>query len=277
MAGNFWQSSHFQQWLLDRQDLARERQADLAILTEEEYSKIMIFFSHFIQAIGEQLKVKQQVISTAIVYFRRFYVRNSLKCIDPLLLAPTCLFLASKVEEFGVISNTRLISTCQAVVKNKFAYAYPQEWPYRINHVLEVEFYLLELMDCCLILYHPYRPLTLYIQDVKDMKDTKEQTAKDKDEMLNTAWNILNDSYRTDIPLLYPPHLIAISAMHMACVSSGKDFKQWFAELNIDLDKVLEISQHMFQLYELWKNFDERKEIPPLLAKMPKPKSQPSR
>jgi len=68
-----------------------------------------------IQALGEQLKVKQQVVATAIVYFKRFYVRNSLKCIDPLLMAPTCVFLASKVEEFGVISNNRLISTCQTV------------------------------------------------------------------------------------------------------------------------------------------------------------------
>lgn len=70
-----------------------------------------------IQALAEQLKVKQQVVATAIVYFKRFYVRNSFKCIDPLLMAPTCVFLASKVEEFGVISNSRLISTCQTVSK----------------------------------------------------------------------------------------------------------------------------------------------------------------
>jgi len=68
-----------------------------------------------IQILGEQLKLKQQVIATATVYFKRFYARNSLKCIDPLLLSPTCVFLASKVEEFGVISNSRLITTCQTV------------------------------------------------------------------------------------------------------------------------------------------------------------------
>jgi hypothetical protein len=68
-----------------------------------------------IQVLGEHLKLKQQVIATATVYFKRFYARNSLKCIDPLLLAPTCILLASKVEEFGVISNNRLITTCQSV------------------------------------------------------------------------------------------------------------------------------------------------------------------
>lgn len=35
-----------QQWLLDKQDLIRERQHDLAILTEEEYQKIFIFFAN---------------------------------------------------------------------------------------------------------------------------------------------------------------------------------------------------------------------------------------
>lgn len=104
-----------QQWLLDKQDLIRERHHDLMILTEDEYQKIFIFFSSVIQTLGEQLKLRQQVIATATVYFKRFYARNSLKCIDPLLLAPTCIFLASKVEEFGVISNSRLITTCQTV------------------------------------------------------------------------------------------------------------------------------------------------------------------
>ncbi|KAH9530060.1 hypothetical protein DERF_003898 [Dermatophagoides farinae] len=220
----------------------------------------MIFFANFIQALGEQLKVKQQVIATAIVYFRRFYVRNSLKCIDPLLLAPTCLFLASKVEEFGVISNNRLISTCQQVVKTKFSYAYPQEFPYRINQILECEFYLMEIMDCCLVLYHPYRPLIQFVQDWNN-----------KDSMLSTAWNVVNDSFRTDI---------ALACLHIACVINQKDSnKQWFAELHTDLDKVLEVTKYIMNLYEMWKQFEkqEKKEIPELLEKMPKPKIQPSR
>ena len=32
---------------------------------EENYRKLMILFANFIQAIGEQLKIRQQVIATA--------------------------------------------------------------------------------------------------------------------------------------------------------------------------------------------------------------------
>uniref|UniRef100_A0A8C6KTH0 Cyclin-C n=1 Tax=Nothobranchius furzeri TaxID=105023 RepID=A0A8C6KTH0_NOTFU len=166
MAGNFWQSSHYLQWVLDKQDLMKERQKDLKFLTEEEYWKLQIFFANVIQALGEHLKLRQQVIATATVYFKRFYARYSLKSIDPVLMAPTCVFLASKVEEFGVVSNTRLISAATSVLKTRFSYAFPKEFPYRMNHILECEFYLLELMDCCLIVYHPYRPLLQYVQDM---------------------------------------------------------------------------------------------------------------
>ncbi|KAG0727313.1 Cyclin-C [Chionoecetes opilio] len=161
MAGNFWQSAHYQQWILDSQDLIQERRPDLEVLTEEEYQKVMSFFSNFIQQLGETLKLRQQVIATATTFLKRFYARNSLRCIDPLLLAPTSVFLSSKVEEFGVISNSRLISTCQTVVKNKFSYAYTSEFPYRTNHILECEFYLLESLDCCLIVYQPYRVINM--------------------------------------------------------------------------------------------------------------------
>ena len=78
MAGNFWQSSHCSQWILEKVDLLRERHADLTVLSEEEYQKIIIFFASFIQTLGEQLKLRQQVIATATVYFKRFYSQNSL-------------------------------------------------------------------------------------------------------------------------------------------------------------------------------------------------------
>ncbi|TRY63654.1 hypothetical protein TCAL_02049, partial [Tigriopus californicus] len=264
MAGNFWQSSHCAQWVLDKVDLLRERHADLQVLTEDEYQKIIIFFANFIQTLGEQLKLRQQVIATATVFFKRFYSQNSLKCVDPLLLAPTSIFLASKVEEFGVISNTRLINTCSTVIKNKFVYAYPnQDFPYRANNILECEFYLLENMDCCLVVFQPYRPLVQFCQDLGH------------EDILGAAWRLVNDSLRTDVSLLFPPYQIALACIHMACTAKGVDAKNWFAELNADLDKVQEICKYILNLYELWKSFEERKEMCGVLAKMPKPKSPP--
>ncbi|XP_042177684.1 cyclin-C isoform X1 [Oncorhynchus tshawytscha] len=283
------------QWVLDKQDLMKERQKDIKFMSEEDYWKLQIFFANVIQALGEHLKLRQQVIATATVYFKRFYAslwspelwasskslsispplslslsyfflcRYSLKSIDPVLMAPTCVFLASKVEEFGVVSNTRLISAATSVLKTRFSYAFPKEFPYRMNHVLECEFYLLELMDCCLIVYHPYRPLLQYVQDMGQ-----------EDMLLPLAWRVVNDTYRTDLCLLYPPFMIALACLHVACVVQQKDARQWFAELSVDMEKILEIIRVILKLYDQWKNFDDRKEMAAVLNKMPKPKPPPN-
>ena len=88
MAGNFWQSSHCAQWVLDKVDLARERKGDLEVLTDDEYCKIMIFYSSFIQVLGEQLKLRQQVDSGFILLSMWVCSRNILPCYNPLPFYP---------------------------------------------------------------------------------------------------------------------------------------------------------------------------------------------
>ena len=41
--------------------------------------------------------------------------------------------------------------------------------------------------------------------------------------------------------------------------------------------QLLEITKEILSLYELWKSYDEKKEIGGLLAKMARPKTSPSR
>lgn len=264
MAGNFWKSSHFQQWLLDPQDIMMVRIKDLQQnnIKEDEYYKLMIFFTNFIQTLGEQLKFRQQVIASATIYFRRFYSKYSLKCIDPFLLAPTCLFLATKVEEFGLHSQQRFSSQTASLLKSKYAYLYNHEYPYKIQHIWECEFFLLEVMDCCLILYHPYRPLIQFVSDF----------CPDDTSLLQVAWRIVNDTLRTDVCLMYPPSLIALACLHVACVVQRKDAKVWFSELNVDMEKIIEITRHILYLYDIYKTYDEKEQIKDILNRVPKPR-----
>ncbi len=69
--------------------------------------------------------------------------------------------------------------------------------------------------------------------------------------------------------------MIALACLHVACVVQQKDARQWFAELSVDMEKILEIIRVILKLYEQWKNFDERKEMATILSKMPKPKPPP--
>lgn len=65
--------------------------------------------------------------------------------------------------------------------------------------------------------------------------------------------------------------------LQIACVILGKDHKNWFAELSVDIEKIQEISRCIINLFELWKTYDEKKDIQALLSKMPKPKQTPAR
>lgn len=128
--------------------------------------------------------------------------------------------------------------------------------------VYECEFFILETMNCCLILFHPYRSLIQYVREMSE-----------DDSFLSLAWQIVNDSLRTDVCLLYPPYQIALAAIYMACVVKNKDACEFFKELCVDMDKIIEITQEILKLYELLKSYDEKKEMPGILAKAPKPKT----
>jgi len=260
MCGNFWKSSHYQQWILDGQELELHRRRDLQSLTPEELQKTHIFLANYIKVLGEALKMRQQVIATATMYFKRFYSKHSLSDVDPMLMCPATVYLASKVEECGVISSVKMMNALRAVIKKEYSHII-SDMTYSMSHILECEFFLLEVLDCCLIVYHPYRCLTQYITDI-----AQEST------LLSTSWKIVNDSYRSDLCLLQPPYLIALAAIHMAAVIQKKDIRPWFAELNVDMSKILEITKTMLALYELWKKFEEKKEMPEIWNKIPKPK-----
>ncbi|KAK4475129.1 hypothetical protein MN116_002216 [Schistosoma mekongi] len=304
------------EWLLDRQDVMIHRASDLKILgSEEEYQKVMLFFTDVIQAFGKSVEVRQQVIATALVYFKRFYSRNSFKTIDPWLMAPSCLFLASKVEEFGVVSQKNLMASCRNVVHSHYLIYFPDGYgyPYRAQDVLECEFILLEAMDCSLIVFHPYRPLVQFCDELRP------QMHEYADVLLERAWWLVNDSFRTDVCLHYPPYIIALGCLQLAVViiSNNPDLligfmntsssslmnsslpissnkhgyfthppqstvnpslvaDRWFSDLNVDMEKVLEVSRHLLCLYDLWRRFDELAEMPNiLLKKLPRPVIQP--
>ena len=79
----------------------------------------------------------------------------------------------------------QLLIKCKQIVWQKYQSIFRAEYPYRTNHISECEFLLLEMLDCCLIVYHPYRPLTQYVSDLGQ-----------QDSILPTAWRIVNDTYR---------------------------------------------------------------------------------
>jgi cyclin C len=68
-------------------------------------------------------------------------------------------------------------------------------------------------------------------------------------EAFSTAWSVINDSYFTDVVLLYPPYVIALSAVFIASIYSDKDPIPWFEKLNVNQQEVQEVVRQLLAFY----------------------------
>ncbi|KAJ0969168.1 hypothetical protein J5N97_022045 [Dioscorea zingiberensis] len=233
MAANFWASSHCKQ-LLDPDDvdvlqpLDRERG-----LTQEEFKLIKIHMTNHIWKLAQQVKVRQRVIATAVTYFRRVYTRKSMTEYDPRLVAPTCLYLASKAEESTVQARLLVFYIKKMCSDEKYRF--------EIKDILEMEMKLLEALDYYLIVFHPYRALLQLLQDA-GMTD-----------LTHFAWGLVNDTYKMDLILIYPPYMIALACIYIASVLKDKETTAWFEELRVDMNVVKNISIEILDFYDYYK------------------------
>jgi cyclin-C len=141
----------------------------------------------------------------------------------------------------------------------------------------ECEFSLISEMNAQLIVHHPYRSLS----------ELQSQIGLTLDES-QLAWNIINDHYLTDLPLMHPPYVIAVTAAFLAVVlkpttqGSGihagavqsamqavtgtgspqlparvQKMMNWVSESNVSLEAMAECTQELISLYEVWDGYKE--------------------
>lgn len=55
-----------------------------------------------ISKLGKKLQLRQRVIATATVFFRRFYLKNSYCETEPFIVIASCCYVAAKAEESPV-------------------------------------------------------------------------------------------------------------------------------------------------------------------------------
>ncbi|KAL1836957.1 hypothetical protein VTJ49DRAFT_4436 [Mycothermus thermophilus] len=206
MAANYWESTQRKFWQFTKDELAaiRQRLDDedpnlVQMFPLPQLRHLNIYFNQQINRLGKRLGVRQQAMATAQVYVKRFYTRTPIRQTNPYLVITTALYLACKMEECP--QHIRLLTQEARSL-----------WPSDLHghdstRVGECEFSLISEMQSQLIVHQPYRTL-LAVQD---------DFALTHDEM-SLAWCVINDHYMTDLPLLHPPHIIALTAVLLALV-----------------------------------------------------------
>ncbi|KAG8218168.1 cyclin-like protein [Butyriboletus roseoflavus] len=206
-------------WIVDRATLQQARADDLRYVDDPEYfTYFSIFFANVITKLGKKLNFRQRVIATAIVFFRRFYIKNAYCETDPFIVIAACCYVAGKAEESpvhikNVVAEARLFFSQQPYGVKSF--------PSDNSKLAEMEFYLVADLECDLTIFHPYRTLTALCAEAEDGPrywGTGDGQLELSDDALQLAWSIINDTYRSDLCLLYPPHLLTITALYLTLV-----------------------------------------------------------
>jgi len=248
MAADFWASTqwkhmHANAAVVPVAERARERIVlkDGKVLDPEEIQCILMNLAKYIFRCVHCLKLRVRVAATAVTYMKRFYMRLSMRDHHPLVVAPTCILLASKVEESNVQPKWIL-----DVWRKPFGFRRPEHE----SEIVQCECHLLSGINDSLVIFHPYRPLQAFLQD-----------AAVADECTSSAWKMVNDSYMSDVGMRHPPFVVALGCMYMASVMVGSDMRSWFAETNVDESQVAEVMNEMLRMYEMMNSkevFDKR-------------------
>ncbi|KAE8244806.1 hypothetical protein A4X13_0g6247 [Tilletia indica] len=253
MAADYWRSSQCHNWQFTHEQLALARLEDARFASPLELSAIGIWIGNTVSELCKRLVLRQRVTATATVFARRFYAKNSYSATDPCLVCASCVYVAAKVEEMPihvkqvVTEAMRLFAETSA---GKFSF------PSDRAILAEMEFYLIEDLQFDLIIHHPYRALvSIYDAVSKDSKTADavamalQQEIKPQDvgkvpykldifdeHVFQMAWAMLNDVYRTDITLLYPPYLIALATVCLALVVQEEAFqKLQMGQISLDI------------------------------------------
>lgn len=209
--------------------------------------------------ICKRLTLRQRVVSSANVFFRRFFAKNSYCALDPFLVCATCVYVSAKVEESPIH-----IKSAVAEAARSFQEVGYRGMPTDNSSLAEMEFYLLEEMEFDMIIFHAYRSLIVMFDlygngangqnqglrggdqgpqaqlaglgieaeafgVLKGLSSVEEKEATAGAEegglarmtefdhpVLQMSWFILNDAYKSDIPLMYPPYMVALAATYLA-------------------------------------------------------------
>lgn len=234
MTANFWVSTHYRNWLIPQTDLSSANKKDKAFLSDLEIKKLRIYFADWIAQLCSTLNIKlrQRVVATATVYFKRFFLRNNFVEFEPALVGATCVYLASKIEECSVRGT-------YAQDINMKANAMPGGFIYSANDLLQCEIYLVEALNCDLLVFHPYSFLEALLVDAG------------MEHFQDTVWKVLNDSYRTEVSLFYAPHIIGLGCIYLVCSESEPSISDWLFKLNTDLTQVSQVVVELLAFYEI--------------------------
>ncbi|XP_070761691.1 cyclin-L1a isoform X1 [Enoplosus armatus] len=217
---------------------------------------LRILGCELIQSAGILLRLPQVAMATGQVLFHRFFYSKSFVKHSFEIVAMACINLASKIEEaprrirdvINVFHHLRQIRG----KKTPSSLILDQNYINTKNQVIKAERRVLKELGFCVHVKHPHKIIVMYLQ-VLDCE--KNQT------LVQTAWNYMNDSLRTNVFVRFQAETIACACIFLAARALQIPLPSrphWFLLFGATEDEIKEICITTLRLYTRKKpNYDQ--------------------
>uniref|UniRef100_A0A7S0N432 Cyclin-like domain-containing protein n=1 Tax=Pyramimonas obovata TaxID=1411642 RepID=A0A7S0N432_9CHLO len=219
-----------------------------------------------LQTAGSMLGLPQQVLLTAAIFMQRFYAKRSRVTFEPEFIVSTCLYLASKLEDFprrisdvvnvihrlqhapaerpipSAIDKLSGRSKSQSEDTDLPAVLTGKAYYHAKDRLIKYEQSILRAADFKVDIEQPHKYLLLYCRTIRASQA-----------LTQLACGALNDCIvYTSLYLRYPPAILAGGALNFAVLllEVAQDMPpEWWLPLNLDMSLLASIGDELVDMY----------------------------
>lgn len=164
-------------------------------VTEDEEKSVIYFLSINLIKACKHFHMHTKAVTTALTYYKRFYLNNSICVYDPVQMMFTAMFLSCKTEEINV---RNVEDFC-----NQFKGSEPET-------ILKLEYALVSGIKFHLYVFCPSKPLKAFVDSIDSL------SAEKKLGLIEKSQEITENFLLSDVSLSLSPSEIAVTCFFIA-------------------------------------------------------------
>ncbi|KAF3936298.1 Cyclin-C [Dactylella cylindrospora] len=253
--------------------------------------QLQVYLHSCTQRLGRRLQLRQQPLATAETYLKRFYLKVSMRDTNPYLMLSTCVYLACKMEECPqhirtVVNEARAIfqefipqdvaklAECEFHLISELNSYLIIHHPYRTLMEVQVPLklssdeitaswsFLNDSYVTDLILHYPPHTiaftaifLAVFVRPAVHTQANLNASSSAAISITNTTANPIPPQPGSQGVIVPPPSNVSVQGLTGSRLSQ---MSEWFAESGVDMEAIVECTQEMISLYDVWENFNEK-------------------
>ncbi|KAJ3168777.1 hypothetical protein HDU87_000936 [Geranomyces variabilis] len=219
----------------EQQELTRIPAPEPVCITWDEQLQYCQYYEERIRAYCRKLQFDRFVEATALAYFKRFYLRNTVMEYDPKLYLMTCLFIATKVES----AHISLATFLENIHKSPSP-----------DMMIELEFSLSKGIRYEYMVHHPFWPLHGFLLDVQNYissthpRPAHEHLFQKLQRCYSRAEQFASNATLTDLTFTHMPSQIGLGCLLAAARERDfeKELEQYLASrFHAKLDELVKL------------------------------------